>query len=297
MFPVFVDNNFENKIFEATAEEYHLIKDATHSGSLVHMLKSPYAYKFFLEHKKEATKPMKFGSLVHAVILEGWDYFKKNYVVQPVFEGYTLKGVKTTSMNCKDVKDQYDYWFSNLSPGAKVCTQEDVDKMSFMLDSVLTHKFAKDILTDGFPEHKIQWRDPITGIKSVCSNDFVSYRNDIWADVKTTPSSDWYDFRRTVENLNLPFQAAKYNLGLKEVHGKEIGDKVWISIESQAPYEVRVHYVDPYYLEVGEKQVRTAMKDLSYCLKNNVWDQSQLIIESGEPSPWYRNKNDLILEQ
>lgn len=293
--PSFVEKDFKNHIFESTQDEYHAIKDAVHSSSLKNISTSPHAYKYFLEHQKPITKSMKFGTLAHEAILEG-SLFLSKYVVEPVFHGLTKDGKPTTSKVSSSVKEQYNEWLTSLPKGAEIITQEEYDKIRWMMDSLLSHKFVQDVLKDGFPEHKMMWRDPVTGLKCVCSHDFISYKNDIWVDIKTTTDPKWERFRKTgVERLDYADQAAFYDRGIKAVHGKSLGDRVWIAIQNVAPWEVRVHYVDPYYMEVGEFRVKSAMSTLRTSIVNNSWPQGQVAVEAGEPSSFYREEYDPIL--
>lgn len=294
IFPQFVGPEFENKSFEASHEEYHAIKDAVHSSSLSNMLKSPHAYRYFLKHPKEQTKSMKFGTLAHGVILEGQKFLDK-YKITPIFRGVTKDGKETTSMAATSVKEQHKEWLASLPPDTIIITQEEHDKLMFMLDSMLSHKFIQEVFKDGVCEYKKQWRDPLTGLKCVSSDDFVSFKHGLWADIKTTPSSDWSDFRRSVEGYNYPLQAAFYDQGIRAVHGKELPDKVWVSIESVPPYEAKIHYVSPYYMEVGNLMVKRAILDLKRCIKNNHWPQGQVIVEAGEPSFNFKSIYDQAL--
>lgn len=294
MFPKFVDSSFENKVLEISSEEYHLRSDCVHSSSLKNILKSAHAFKFFLENGKVDTPSLRIGTIAHGAILEGQDFLNK-YVVQPVFVGLTKEGKETTSMNALAVKEQHREWLSSLPQGAKIMTQVEHDKLMFMLDSLINHKFIFELLKNGIPEYKKQWRDPVTGLACISSDDFVSFDFDVWIDVKTTTDCEWENFRRSVEKYGYDFQAAFYARGIKEVHNKDFKDKLWISIENQPPYNCRIHYVSPYYLDAGESLVRKAMNDLSHAIKHDQWQQAQNVIEVGEPSFYYRQKFDPIL--
>lgn len=294
MFPKFVDSSFENKVLDISAEEYHLRTDCVHSSSLKNILKSPHAYKFLLENKQAETPSLKIGTIAHGAILEGQSFLNK-YVVQPVFVGLTKEGKETTSMNALSVKQQYQEWLAALPEGSLIMTQAENDKLMFMIDSLVNHKFVFELLKNGTPEYKKQWRDPVTGLACISSDDFVSFDNDVWIDIKTTTNCEWEDFRRSVEKYGYDFQAAFYARGHKEVHRKDFRDKLWISIENQPPYNCRVHYVSPYYLEAGEIKVRDAMRELSHAIKYNEWNQRQNIIEVGEPSFYYKQKYDPVL--
>lgn len=294
--PVRLEHGFKAHTFESSQEDYHKIQDAVHSSQLIHMIDGPHAYAFFKKNPKKKTEAMHFGTMAHEATLEGKKFLER-YVVQPVFKGLTLEGKETTSMNSKHVREQYEAWLESLPKNALIMTQDEHDRLRFMMDSLLNHKFVADILKDGIPEHKKMWRDPVTGFKCVSSDDFVSFKNDVWVDIKTTTDSNWYSFRRTVEQLRYDFQCAFYARGNKETYGNSLEDKVWIALESQAPYGCRVHYVDPYYQSSGEAAVKKAMLDLSHCVKHEAWNQTQMIIESGEPSVWFKNEQDIKIEE
>lgn len=293
--PMYLEEGFKPHILEASLEEYHNIKDAVHSGTLLNMVKSPHAARFFLMNQKKRTPSMRFGAMAHEAILEG-PLFLKRYVVEPLFEGFTAKGVKTTSKNSKDVMEQYEAWLNSLPEGTQIMSQEEHDKLLFMMDSLMSHSFVRDSLKDAKPEYKKVWRDPVTGLKCVSSDDAVNFKYDIWMDVKTTTSCKWEDFRRTVESLRYDIPCAHYRRGNKELHGRAFEDEVWIALESVAPYECRVHPVDEAYRKTGEAAVHKAMLDLNTSIKNESWPQGQVVIESGKTSSWFFNENKEIIE-
>ena len=153
--PKFVDESFENKVINISHEEYHLMRDHVHSSSLMNMVKSPHAFMHYAKHPKKPTKQMRFGTIAHGVILEGQKFLDK-FQVQPIFKGLTKDGKETTPMAASSVKEQYQEWLASLPEGAEIMTQEDHDKLMFMLDSMLNHKFVMEVIKDGFPEHKNQ---------------------------------------------------------------------------------------------------------------------------------------------
>lgn len=298
MLPLIVDESFENKILDISQEEYHARKDCVHSSSLKNIIKSPHAYKYFIDNPIEETPSMRLGTIIHEFYLEGETALSK-YIVEPVFSGLTKDGVVTTSLNASSVKQAKAEWYANLQHGTKVMTQAERDKLMFMIDSLLNHKFVQEVFKNGTPEYKKQWRDPATGLACISSDDFVSVKHDIFVELKTTPSSKWEDFRRSgVEKFNYPFQYAFYNRGHREVLGRSFGDRVWVAQENQAPWSCTVHFIDDFYVSAGELQVERAMRDLKNSIVNNSWPQGQQIIESGPPSRFYRDEfSDQLLER
>lgn len=296
MFPQFVDESFENKVLEISQEEYHARRDCVHSSSLKNIIDSPHAYNYFIKNPIKETESMRLGTIIHEFYLEG-DLALSRYIVEPLFSGLTKDGVLTTSANATSVKQAKSEWYANLPHGAKVMSQTERDKLMFMIDSLLNHKFVQEVFKDGLAEYKKQWRDPSTGLACISSDDFISFKNNIFVELKTTPSSKWENFRKNgVERLNYPFQYAFYNRGHKEVLGRSFSDRVWVAQENTAPWSCRVHFIDDFYAKAGEIQVARAMRDLRTSLINDSWPQGQQIIESGDPSYFYKKEFELEVQ-
>lgn len=291
-----INPNFETKELLGTEEEYRAIKKAAHYSSLVHMIKSPHAYKQNLIRPREATPAMRFGVLAHKAVLEGKD-FLSDYIVEPIFRGYTQDGKETTSANAKSVQAAKAEWYAQLRPDQKVVTQEEYDRIGFIMESLLAHKFVQEILKEGRPEVRGQFKDPVTQIGVTFANDFLTFDCNTWVDLKTCADSSDHSFRRSVEERRYDLQCEMYNKGNEMVFGKRPREKVWIAVENQSPYEVRIHFVDPYYEESGAYEFRRCMRLLKECIQSNKWPQSQTVIESLAPSLWFRGHYDLRMSE
>lgn len=297
MFPLIVDESFENKVLDISAEEYHSRIDCAHSSSLKTILISPNAYKYTLNNPIKQTRSLKIGSIAHEASLEG-SKFLSRYQVMPKFKGFTKKGEPTESLNSEDVQRQIREWKDSLEQGTVILTQGEYDDLRWMLDSLMNHRFAMDIIKECYREHKKQWRDPVTGIAMISSDDLISFDEDIWADLKTCVDPDWDKFRRTVEDkkTNYPFQVGMYEAGNLAVHNRMPYDQYWIALQNCGPWETKVHYIDDYYRKAGRLMFERARRDLLVSLKNNSWPQGQVAIESGNPSKFYKDTFDPVLD-
>lgn len=287
--PEIVGEGFKNQWIDISEDEYHLMRNAVHSGSFKHILKSPWAYKFYLQNKIIPTKQMKFGTAAHMAILEG-QKFLDTFVTMPVFKGLTKDGKETTSRNAASVREAEAEWLASLPKGAKVVTQEERDDILFMLDSIMNNRDAYDILKDGIPEAKGVWRDPETGLLCCMQGDFISNSIEFLAEVKTTQDSNWPAFRRSVESLGYENQIIHYEDGIFNITGKKPRFKVWIAIESSAPYECQVYEVDPVYEYTGRYNVDLAKKRILECKTTMKFPQKHTEITYGKPSAWYENE-------
>lgn len=290
MLPV-INPNFETKELNITEAEYHGIKDAVHSSTLKHMIKSPHAYYRSLFFPRPATPAVNFGSLAHKAILEG-KHFLEDYIVEPVFSGYTKDGVYTTSANATSVKAAKQQWYASLRPEQKVVTQSDYDELGFMMDSLVNHKFVREVFKDGKTEVRGQYKHK-TDIGVAFANDFLSFDAETWVDLKTTTDSSHDAFRKSIEKFRYDLQFAIYDEGNEKVFGKRAKFPVWIAIENQEPFECRVHFVDDFYKQTGQYEFNRCMSELKRCLTENEWPQAQAQIESVEPTSWFRYYYDL----
>lgn len=291
-----INPNFETKELTGGEAEYRALKTAVHYSDLVHMIKSPHAFMWRQRFPMKSTSQMKLGVLAHKAILEGRD-FLEDYIVEPIFMGFTKDGKETTSANALSVKQAKAEWYEQLRPGQQVVTQGDYDTLGFMMESLLSHSFVQDIFKNGRPEVRGQWLDPATQIGCTFANDFLTFDCHTWVDLKTCQASEAYKFRNSVEKLRYDLQMHMYTTGSEKVFGKAPKEKVWIAIENVEPYECRVHYVDSYYEETGRYEFRESMTKLKHCLKENKWPQGQAAIEMLDPSFVFKSHYDLRLNQ
>lgn len=286
MLPLIVDESFENKILDISQEEYHARKDCVHYSSLKHILKSPHSYYYHIHNPISQTPSMRVGSIAHTCILEGHEFLNK-FVVAPTFEAATLDGKIST--RSKAAKEKMEEWKKSLPVGTEVITQKESDTLRYMIDSIMNNKVALAVLKDSDPEIKFNWRDESTGLQSICSIDFISHKNQIQGEFKTTTDCRWRHFKRQIEDDDLLYylQVAIYDAGVRAVYGNGLNHKVWVVTETKPPYETRVYEVHAGYLNAGNILYRRAMRELYTSIKNNSWPQGQVMVEDGLPDKWF----------
>lgn len=273
-------------------EQYHADKTAVNYSSLKKMDKSPKAFyaSYFLGKNEEPTEAMKFGTLAHMAILQG-SKFKDAYVVMPEFMGLTLDG--KPSAQSKDAKQKRAAWLADQPPETIITTIEDRDRLFSMIDSILSHRQAHDLLKNGKPEIAGYWRDPETGLRCRMKLDFLPFNVSALLDLKTTQDSLWEEFRRSVESLRYDIQIAMYSEGVKQITGIEPEHKMWMAVESKMPFEVACYEVPPQYEATGKFDLRNCLRQIAECAKAKQWPQRQAEVEYGDMSPWFFKKYEL----
>lgn len=274
-----------------TDEQYHGDKSAVGSSSLRKAKKSLMAFAGAMWGPEiEPTDPMKFGTLVHMAILEP-SKFKSRYFVEPEFVGVTKDGKVTTSKNAKDVQEKYAKWTSELPKGAVVVTEDERSALFNMIESVLSHPTASQLLTNVKTELAGFYRDEKTGILIKIKHDIFAFTGDIQADLKTCQDSYWPEFRRTVESKKYYFQDAMYAQATKEINGVMPESRAWIAVENKYPFETRVHEVCPVYKEAGANEYRHCLDKVKKGIDENSFPPGQLEPELTQPSIWFEKEH------
>lgn len=259
-----------------TAENYHSTKEAVNSSSLKKILKSPNSFRaeFSQRFKRKETDAMKFGTLVHTAILEGKD-FQKRYAIMPDF------GDQRTKIN----KDKKTTWLLE-NEGKLHCSQEDLDKTLYMIDSVLSHKDAVRLLKNGKTEISGYFADDETGIVQKIRPDFVSFDLDAEVDIKTTVDCTREAFTRSIWNYRYDFQRVMYRQGIKAITGKEVNFSAFIAVEKEPPYECAVYIADEGFMDRAWQDYRKSLDLLRDSIINNEWPSYQQRLENISLPTW-----------
>lgn len=262
-----------------TSEEYHSNKNAVNSSSLIKIRKSPKSFKAaFLGEPKKPTDAMKFGTLVHTAILEGKD-FDKRYAVMPEFGDLRKK-------ENKEAKLEWEV----LNEGRIFCSQEELDKVLKMIDSVMRHNDAFNLLKNGKTEVSGYFRDEETGIIQKIRPDFISNNLKAELDIKTTIDCSLEAFSKSIWNYRYDFQRAMYRAGIKAITGKEVEFSVFLAIEKEEPYECAVYIADDGMLDKAEQDYREALNKLKESIDNNYWESYQTRSETIGLPIWAYNQ-------
>lgn len=155
--------------------------------------------------------------------------------------------------------------------------------------AVRRNPLAAGILSTGEPEKSMFWVDPETGITCRGRMDWV--RDNALVDVKTaaygkaTPSA----FAKEAANFDYPMQAAHYADGWEVLTGKRV-PFLFLVVEKEPPYMVRVHQLSEYDLEAGRERIRQARRLFAQYESDGYPDDSTDIHTLTLPA-WYGRTN------
>ncbi len=261
---------------DLTNEQYHSDRTAVSSSSLKLLVgKSPKT--FINAHNgrlyRGDTTAFRIGSALHMAILEP-ELFKKSYVIIPEFSGKGSVAAKAD-------------WRLGLEASAVILKQDEYNDLQEMINSVLSHQDACNILKHGKTEQSGYFRDPETGIKCRIRPDFYSDRHGgSLLDVKTTQDCRDSDFMKSIWNYRYDFQMAMYAQGIGLIVGKPIQYPLILAVEKKPPFECALYLCDEAMMEKGLNDYKMALNRLKECIDANMFESYQRKIQPISLPPW-----------
>lgn len=252
-----------------TSLEYHADRTYVSKSWLDQIDRSPAHLKHYLDYPEHRgdTPALKFGRLVHAVILEP-DTVNARYVVKP--DG--LKKPTALQRQAKNpaqaTRDQIAAWdaFMDRAQGeaTELVTQEDLDRAWAMRDAVMHHSLAAKLLKVGQAEVNTFWDAPLAKCKARA--DWLhGTQAAITVDVKTTDDARPSAFVKSILNYRYDVQADHYQEGFDNQ------GFVIIAVEKHPPYGVSTIAIDGELLKRGKTLRQHNLQTYAQCLQTGVW--------------------------
>lgn len=197
-------------------------------------------------------------------------------------------------VKAKQMYDDYKSYIDSLSPdkNKKAITWSDYRMLEQIKDNISKHKAAKELLDNQeyecHNEFHINWdwhckkQDYTVPCKSLLDRVKIDHvnRKIILIDLKTT--SCIYDFKHSVETFKYFRQMAYYSMALTWYFndlGFNIDDydfEIYIVAISTSTYEIRVFdMLNEQELLTQSRIIVSALSDISYNLKNNIWEHTR----------------------
>lgn len=232
------------------------------------LLANPARFLHERDHGRPPKDSFDVGTLAHELILRGGD-------------------------NRLRVIDAYD-WRSKAAQEAKKAAHADrlvpvhrgdLLAATHLARAVRSHDLAAAILSEGKPEQSLYWTDEETGV--TCRGRVDWLRDNAIVDVKTTTygGSDPDAFARSAANFDYPLQAAHYIDGVEAITGQRL-PFLYVVVEKEPPYFVRVHQLTADDMEIGRDRARTA-RQLFAEYESNGYPAVGAVIETIHLPGWY----------
>lgn len=214
-------------------------------SNLKWMAESPAHYRYNLDNPVQPTPAMRFGSLVHGILL-GFQYGKP-----AVFDG-ERRGKAWT-----EFKEQFS--------SVEIVTVDEWDGAMACADAVRWNPVCGHMIDAGAKEHRITWDiagRPCSGTPDV--------HGDILLDLKVTPYTNPARIAWHVRKMMWHAQLAWYKHGI-EANGGSVSDVYLVCVTPKPPYLPVAYWLKPESIDAGTKQWRLLFERLLVCEASNEW--------------------------
>ena len=257
-------------------KDYHRKIGLSKSG-LVNFLKSPEYYQWRLQNPTDPTPAMKLGTHVHTRILEPTRH-RETYIVAPAINKRTKAGKAEWAE------------FQAANEGKEIVTQDEMDIVNAMAESVGRSETASALLSGGTAEQSVFWNDPVHGFLCKCRPDYLNPKYEVIIDLKTTNDISPEAFSKSVANFKYHFQAVHYLAGCEAVMPGQYGAFIFVCVESKEPYPVAVYVLDQESLNLAEVEMEPLLSRYAQCVETDTWPGPPDEVEVISLPGWAKNR-------
>ncbi|HHT3530374.1 TPA: PD-(D/E)XK nuclease-like domain-containing protein [Enterobacter asburiae] len=244
-------------------EDYHA--DEAIGSTTVKAISVSPANHFF--NKFTGSKSAHIGSAIHAALLEP-DLYDKQYTLRQ----------DISSRNSKEYKELA----SKLAP-EYILIGSEVDTVSRMAwSSRMNDDFMDYMNTKGNSEVSMFAECPETGLMLKCRFDRLSDTLAYPLDVKSCKDASERGFSNAFGQYKYHIQAAFYLYVLKLATGIEYNQFAFFAIENSPPYRNCMYYIGEESLELGYREMFTALDKLVACKENESMKYEGIVLPSNE---------------
>lgn len=273
-----INSNQEECLKENLAFEDYLKVPAISSSGIKLVLKSPLDYLTNLSRQveEEESDAFRFGRAAHLLVLEP-HRFKELYVVEPTFTGMTTGKDAKESSNSKEAKEKRKAWYDSLKPETQVVTQQEMEDLLYMVDSLVADPVISGLLKNGKPEVSGFFQDKETGLWVRIRADYLSRDSEgrlYLSDLKTAQDVSEGIFATAAARFKYDVQLALYMDGIEQITGEKIEQVGIIAVEKKPPYQACLYWLTEEDLETGRAEYKHALRVLKKSITENEWPQA-----------------------
>lgn len=233
-----------------TADEYREHEGANWS-TIKYIVESPLHYKHALKDARKVNAAMLAGLASHTAVLEPQN-FLRDYVLCDLPD---RRGKKWDE-------------FQAAHTDRTILLERDYQRALDVRESVMKHKVARTLLSEGEREIPIFWPDPATGV--LCKSRLDHLGRKVLVDLKTIAAGDRRTIRQQVGRFLYHGQLAMYRDAVRCTTG--IDPEVYlIFVESQPPHDVGVFRFGSDELDLGGALYHRLLSTLKFCRERDEW--------------------------
>lgn len=249
-------------------EQYRQIKAINATAIKAGAISMKHMHHVMTGGAKEETAAMRWGKLVHKILLEPMEFERIVFV----YAGATRRG-----------KD----WdaFAAVHDAEWIVKTDELNELYTIKQAVYENFDAKRILESCTPEVTLEWLDDDGGD---CKARLDGYSEQYGVvEVKTTSAIQNEAFGRQFVSMKYDLQCGFYSYGASKVMKRDKTPVTIIAIESEPPYDVAVYPVTSMVVGIGLSRALAIAKQYRACDVIGVYDGvSDGIQELLVPS-WY----------
>lgn len=227
-------------------------------SSIKEFAKSPKHYVHYVSAKREPSKAMDLGSLLHCLIMYP-SKFNDQFIVSPNVDRRTKDG--------KLVWEE----FVAISNGKTIITEDDLSEATLISDSVMSIPVIQQAVTDchyfeqefGFEIQGLPFRGFVDGINV---GEYI-------LEIKTMNDASPSNITREFFNRKYHIQAGLYNL----VHNLPIK---YLIVETKAPYNSMLLDVTDQYIKKGQEELFDLTEKFNTCIALDAFNAGYQFMES-----------------
>lgn len=259
-------------IYEGLSYDDYAVIPAINFSKLRRFVHTAAHARWYMDNPPEETKALRFGHLMHAVLLEP-QKLDEQFMVMPKVDKRTKKGKAMWA----DAQIQ--------AKGRTIVTDEEMLICENIRHNVSQHPTARELLfgQGGANELSVVWRDEPTNMLCKARYDRVgtlgtgqAVLGDAKSSAKVATLRNW---QRSCWDYGYHEQAAMYLAGAEALFPlgeNEHRQFLWVVIEKDPPNLIRVFEADYDALEVGMQEFRKHLEAYAECVQKGEypgWDQ------------------------
>lgn len=252
-------------------DDYHkqlTITTSISSGGLRKIFSKSPAHYFDTSYlnpdpaEQDDTEALILGRAAHHLLL-GEAKFGHQFCIRPDdLNGKPWHGNRT---DCRE-------WVAaRKAENLTVLKGEQVEKIRGMSRSLAAHPLIRAGALNGLIEHSLIWLDEETGIWLKARPDAIPTDSADYGDLKSATDVTDEGINRAIFEHGYNMQGGLIGMGSREVLGLQMENFSLIFAESKRPHCTRVKTLKPADLELGERQIRAALRQFADCLDRGVW--------------------------
>ena len=249
---------------------YHKHEALSASGAKK-LLRSPAHYLLMRTQPSVPTEAMRFGTAVHAAVLEP-DTFADAVVQAPDINRRTTAG-----------RAEHEA-FQQANAGKVVLSADDMMRVYRCVNAVHMHPAASKLLTGGEVEGSLFWVDGEYRIP--CKARFDKFNHGGMVDLKTCQDASQDGFGRAAASLLYHVQNAHYIEGAEAVLNETPRFFSFVCVEVEPPHCVAVYVLPTAAVLAGRHLLRIAMERYAECSASGKWEGYPDTIEMLDFPKW-----------